>query len=789
MENENEVNLTVKEVSIRLSVNKTKIYSYLKTGKFPNAIKDKNRKIYLIPLKDLESFILIQNKLNEYFEVNQIAKLLNKHPESIREKLRKGKFINVIKDADTRKYYVHKDEVYNLKKSKQENIIEISNYRSIKESSKFLKCHKDSIRSYIKKGVIKDYLLRNNSEGYLIHINELERLKQGVPEGYLLAKDAAVKMGINKARIIVLAKTDEFSNSIKKEVNKGKEKWLISKIDIQNYLNKKEKLFKTEDPLEFSTVDAVNKFIFDTKSINMEYPEKIKTIDLYKNYAISKLSNSNAREETLKKKVSYYVRTIKIILQKLEKNFDELSDTDINKFLSNKEIVEYVKQYFIGFLQYISQESKEINFKNDYKTSRNTISETEIYTKTIFNEYFEYVKDLERHIENAIKRKTYAQTWLYIIMHLMNAWRSGDIIYGLPQIDFEGIEINDLDYFKAHRLTRVQSQIIINQVHLKIGKIKFSKTGALGQFLCIESLALPFATAISIVELHRRKSNEKLMLSSIRSRGINKLFFERNRSLLQFDSLKMNRSLITYLFHHVSKSEGDAHFAYETAQILRSHKDEETTSVYIKFSDGNNTLDEISFNICERGHFGWVFNSMINLFFDQNNQTMLDRTKMIKKFQERYTIQDIETLASFLLNERNRNESIALRLARMSKENLKKVIIKVFRGEMPAKIEHAQCFSYPYCPYSTKKTCFGCEFLIPTDYLLFSVAEEINSSLLNLYNSNTKRSKERELYILKQLFILVNQAIVEKGEEYTDTFIQRKQLKEVFVALIDVKSR
>lgn len=783
------VNLTVKEVSIRLSVNETRIYSYLKTGKFPNAIKDENSKIYLIPLEDLESFISFLNKLNEYFEVNQIAKLLNKHPESIREILRKGKFINVIKDANTGKYYVHKEEVYNFKKSKLENINKISNYKSILESSKYLKCHKDSIRSYIKKGVIKDYLLRNNREGYLIHINELERLKEGVPEGYLLAKDAAEKVGVTKVRITVLAKTDEFSHSIKKKINKGKEKWLISEIDIQNYLNKKEKLFKTEDPLEFSTVDAVNKFIFETKSINMEYPEKIKTIDLYKSYAISKLSNSNAREETLKKKVSYYVKTIKIILHNLENNVDELSDADINNFLSNTEIVEYVKQYFIGFLQHTSQESKEVNFKNDYKTSRNTISETEIYSKTIFNEYFEYVKDMERHIENAIKRKTYAQSWLYIIMHLMNAWRSGDIIYGLPQIDFEGIEINDLHYFKAHRLSREQSQIIINQVHLKIGKIKFSKTGALGQFLCIESLAIPFATAISIVELHRRKSNEKLMLNSIRSNGINKLFFERNKNLLQFDSLKMNRSLITYLFHHVSKSEGDAHFAYETAQILRSHKDEETTSVYIKFSDGANTLEEISFNVCERGHFGWVFNSMINLFFDQSNQTMLERTKMIKAFQEHYTIQDIETLASFLSNERKSNESIALRLAKMSKENLKNIIIKVFRGEMPAKIEHAQCLSYPYCPYSTKKTCIGCEYLIPTEYLLFSAAEEINTSLLSFYNSNTDRSKERELYMLKQLFLLVNQAIIEKGEEYVDTFIQRKQLKEVFVALINVKSR
>ncbi|EGQ26206.1 hypothetical protein HMPREF9372_1796 [Sporosarcina newyorkensis 2681] len=90
-------------------------------------------------------------------------------------------------------------------------------------------------------------------------------------------------------------------------------------------------------------------------------------------------------------------------------------------------------------------------------------------------------------------------------MHLMNAWRSGDIVYGLPKIDFDELDIKDFTYFTNHKLTREQSQLIINQVHIKVGKIKFSKTGALGQFLCIDSLAIPFATAISIVELHRRK--------------------------------------------------------------------------------------------------------------------------------------------------------------------------------------------------------------------------------------------------------------------------------------------
>src|SRR5699024_9587391 len=261
-----------------------------------------------------------------------------------------------------------------------------------------------------------------------------------------------------------------------------------------------------------------------------------------------------------------------------------------------------------------------------------------------------------------------------------------------------------------------------------------------------DSLAIPFATVILIVELHRRKRNGKLMLDSIRSNGVNKKFFENNESLADFDSLKMNRTLITYFFHYTSKSGGDAHLSYEASQILRSHVNEDTTMVYIKFSNAEGSLDEISFNICERGHFGWVFNCMIDLFLDQKCHTIQERTKMIQDFQRSYTVPQIEPYASFLLTERNQQECIALGLAKMHKHELKAVIIKIFRGEMPAKTEMGQCLLHPNCLYPTRKTCIGCEYLIPTEYLLISVTEQIKTTMLNLYNSKSARIKERELH-------------------------------------------
>src|SRR5699024_1882038 len=96
---------------------------------------------------------------------------------------------------------------------------------------------------------------------------------------------------------------------------------------------------------------------------------------------------------------------------------------------------------------------------------------------------------------------------------------------------------------------------------------------------------------------------------------------------------------------------------------------------------------------------------------------------------------------------------------------------------------------HPNCLYPTRKTCIGCEYLIPTEYLLISVTEQIKTTMLNLYNSKSARIKERELHFLRRMFLLINQAIVERGKNHVETFIDRRELNELYIALIQYKRR
>src|SRR5699024_12432960 len=115
-----------------------------------------------------------------------------------------------------------------------------------------------------------------------------------------------------------------------------------------------------------------------------------------------------------------------------------------------------------------------------------------------FKSYFKHASDVELHTNKAVKLKTYAQSWLYVIMHLMNAWRSGDIIYGLPKIEFYDLDFINLEYFEKNKLTRAQAHLIINQYHIIVGKIKYSNTSSLNKYIFINNYNMIFVTTFTI---------------------------------------------------------------------------------------------------------------------------------------------------------------------------------------------------------------------------------------------------------------------------------------------------
>lgn len=768
--------IPLKEAAKILGISIATLRDYIKVNKFPNTIFRNQTEGYLILESDISAYEKSLVIPDGFLTVSQAAQKLSCHEESVREHIRKGNFPNYIR-GHKNEYLILETDIQLLEMQRPNKL---PGHITIKEAAERLACHPDTIRKYIKVNKFPNAILRARREGYFIPETDIEsfELALSIPPGYLTISEVAERLKFSEGYTKQLILNNRFPRAYKMATGS----WVIPEADIANYETSLYQQFTPETKGQFTTLDAINKFKY--KSLNLEIPNTLQnSFDLYMEFVNHTLSNSKANGDTLNKKVVYYANTIDAIISIIPREVYLLTDREIEGILQSKSTPDYVKQYFVSFLQYCAKRVN-CNFKNNYNMANKDPKDKSIYSFEKFMDYYNYVKNIEVHVSEAIKTKTIAQTWLFVLMHMINAWRKSDIIHGLPSIDLDDIKVNSLSYFEKERLSQEQAQLIVNQVYLKVGKLQISKTGALGQFLCHNDLVVPFATAVVIVELHRRKWKDILLLESIRHNFINKKFFKHKKDLSDFKSLKMNRTLLTYYFHHINESGKDADISYELTRTMRYHKDQDSTTVYIQFTNEDGPLDKVSLNLFNRGHFGWLYKSMINLYTEQSPQTLEERTKMIQLYRDSYAPIQLEGLSSFLLKEQNNENSLPLRLAMMSKKELEIKLKKIFHGEMPAKMKHAQCFIFPKCSNKTATSCLNCEYIIPKDYLLFSIGEELKRLIESIKSTKFEAIRKRDSSLLFKVLFILDQAAVELGKEYIGTFIDLRDLKS---SLIDIQ--
>src|SRR5690606_35202525 len=128
------------------------------------------------------------------------------------------------------------------------------------------------------------------------------------------------------------------------------------------------------------------------------------------------------------------------------------------------------------------------------------------------------------------------------------------------------------------------------------------------------------ATAYAICQFHSLKANDGEIIHFNTKHNqpykrVWKLFFCDER-FEDFNTLKMNRSLITHLYNNIKDKTGDSYVAYELARALRNHEapndlDEyefsETTKIYIRQASKEGFIDNAIVELFDRGEFGYLY--------------------------------------------------------------------------------------------------------------------------------------------------------------------------------------
>ncbi|MEC0247270.1 helix-turn-helix domain-containing protein [Paenibacillus chitinolyticus] len=667
-------------------------------------------------------------------------------------------------------YYAPKESVAEYKK-RYFKIESSSDYYSIGEAADILGCSTHSVRTMIRNTKIEItavqykykntyYLLKSDVHNFKVFLDE-------IPLKYYTVIQIADKYKVSQPFVHKLL-ANQLCDKVKWLVlNRAPERViLIEEFEAFYATFDKYRVKKTTDPHSIFN-DAVSNIIAPV--------HLLKTKEKYLEYVRLKQNTSRASKQTQRMFAREYVFLYQTLMN-LEQELFSFTDTEV-KWLLKTTTNTNLKKNLIGFLSYL-QDRTPTKFKEKYSVvtdkqmgNRNK----EIYSLDEFIRIEQFLKNVEQHILEALKDRRYAAAWLYCSLHLTNAWRSSDFLR-LPSVDISLIDVYDFQWFyDGNRLSVEQSQRIINQyAH---ARLKVSKTGALNRFLINLDMLVPIATMVVICELHRQKENGQFLLT----RGKTNYSLIKNKVAaflpdpLRFGSMKMNRSFMTYLFYEATENTQSLGIALSMLQQTRRHKNKESTTIYIQSTNKDGPLGNLTVNLCNRGHFGYLYNLLIEKAYAlaeaENKDTINERSLKIQEYRTVFTTPlELENFGEFLKNQVEERESLAIRVALMPKEEALALINKIYMDKMPGHTEHTQCLTYPNCIHPTATTCIGCPNVIPKNYLLISIGIELQKRISILSTTNNSFVASRERAWIYKLLSLLQEATNTYGIEYTRTF-------------------
>ncbi|MFC4387960.1 hypothetical protein ACFOZ1_09070 [Gracilibacillus marinus] len=263
-----------------------------------------------------------------------------------------------------------------------------------------------------------------------------------------------------------------------------------------------------------SYVDNIDAYEFLLKNLDINfYNNDSFTCKEWKKRVHQVLRNTSESSETIHYTIFKYAKCTEILIDFLaEKEIYELTANHINLALFNENIPFSYQKIFYSFINVIYGKLIEKNRKKLFKLERIINPHQKKIVpkdKTIYN-YEDYkslfsfatnlhlhkrkaIEDVKRQVNqktitqnssNKIKRQSiynYDSSWLYVLIHLNNAWRHKDVIR-FPKINLSELSIQNinLDWLEQNELNYEDARRIIHQVMRK--DLRTTKTNATNRF-------------------------------------------------------------------------------------------------------------------------------------------------------------------------------------------------------------------------------------------------------------------------------------------------------------------
>lgn len=562
-------------------------------------------------------------------------------------------------------------------------------------------------------------------------------------------------------------------------------KYLYLREDVKEYF----KLSSIQDAihLEVAPTNPYHEYHRRLNIQNLKFPEHCMiTNELWDEYVAELLRSRQSRAYDVTDEVWCLIRIVEAFSKFLDKEIFEYSARELNLLLLNNEnIVRRAREEIYQFLNFIhkviilrlAKSPFQLETLINPRKLQRAKQEKKIYNFSEYESFFSYVTDINTHKKAAViqalnlaehkqlkQYNGYDSMWLYMLIHLNNAWRHSDCQM-IPRISLEGTEIKNLKWLLEHDISDEDVKKII--FRLKCTPMIIFKTQVERNFFCAPEVERSLATAVAICELRISAFNNDspTIITGIsnktgkmlRQKAL-KAFFQnyRDNDVFSFSNRAMNRTVIS-LVQCVQAFYG-ANKDTEYLRILRSHADIETTDIYIQIPQER--MDVISMHLFDRDMFGHIPDVFSNLLFGlpTSESVQTSRIKEVKnnigsiyKLEETAgflnTMHDLNIQASrnFIEQHAEYKDIIETLIKDMPKEEVNSLYRKLVMRKLPSKQEHHQCLvSESGCKFPGRD-CESCPLSIPHFYAISALVERIFNKLQSIENALLEQLPEAEL--------------------------------------------
>ena len=443
--------------------------------------------------------------------------------------------------------------------------------------------------------------------------------------------------------------------------------------------------------------------------------------------------------------------------------------------------------------------------ENENRLKNKKDNHKDIYSVDTFLDILHYTNDINKHIERCIeeydslKRCTYASTWLTILIHLNNGWRLNDAA-NFKRIPIDNIlnqiGIDNIYWFKYNKLTLYDSRLIISRVSQK--EFIMTKSRMKGHYFCSDELACSVATAIIFLTLSCKKTlhNQFILtdfdntLNAPTESQFGRFFNDFKTPYFKFSSLKMNKTLLTFIFTLNGGISEDT--ALKIASKMRGHATENMILHYLKIDQED--MSKISKILFDRGEFGFIHELLI-INLEEYSTSLVNRevkNKLVENIKSNLcNVYNIEFLAGFFNEYQIERAKIVDEIESKTLEERRQKLTDIYSNKLISKEIGIHCFlgtnNCPALKDGNYRECNKCAYHIPSLMALKDISLDFYENILNYHKAKSHAKKLKLSVLLNHNIETFASAIETYGVDLVYSFMahEKNEVEELFNQILE----